>query len=209
MVAIWYLLMLAPVIAIAIVWWSYRRKQAARERLANERWQQLVKKAGDTGKEGPAAVAPLPAAVMPQKTTPSTVSQSYRGRERLLEPADTLFYFLLRTQLPEYEVLTTVNLSRLLVISATSETERERMARGLSQHAVDFVLCDKAMQPRIAIDLLTGEAPAALTVAPDFKTQCFAHSGIRYVRISRAALPKRQDVRNAILGVVEDEGGAV
>ena len=209
MVAIWYLLMLAPVIAIAIVWWSYRRKQATRERLANERWQQLVKKAGDTGKEGPAAVAPLPAAVMPQKTTPSAISQSYRGRERLLEPADTLFYFLLRTQLPEYEVLTTVNLSRMLVISATSETERERMARGLSQHAVDFVLCDKAMQPRIAIDLLTGEAPAALTAAPDFKTQCFAHSGIRYVRISRAALPKRQDVRNAILGVVEDEGGAV
>lgn len=209
MVAIWYLLMLAPVIAIAMFWWSYRRKQAARERLANERWQQLVEKAGETEKEGPAAVDPLPVALMPQKTTPSAVSQSYRGRERLLEPAETLFYFLLRTQLPEYEVLTTVNLSRMLVISATSETERERMARGLSQHAVDFVLCDKAMQPRIAIDLLAGEAPAALTAAPDFKTQCFAHSGIRYVRISRLALPKRQDVRNAILGVVEEEGGAV
>jgi len=83
------------------------------------------------------------------------------------------------------------------------------MARGLSQHAVDFVLCDKAMQPRIAIDLLAGEAPAALTAAPDFKTQCFAHSGIRYVRISRVALPKRQDVRNAVLGAVGEEGGAV
>lgn len=199
MVAIWYLLMLAPVIAIAIFWWSYRRKQAARERLANERWQQLVKKAGETEQVGPKAVAPLPAALMPQKTMPSAVSQSYRGRERLLEPADTVFYFLLRNQIPEYEVLTTVNLSRLLVISATSEIERERMARGLSQHAVDFVLCDKAMQPRIAIDLLAGEAPAALTAAPDFKTQCFAHSGIRYVRISRTAFPRRQDVRNVVL----------
>jgi len=199
MVAIWYLLMLAPVIAIAIFWWSYRRKQAARERLANERWQQLVKKAGETEQVGPKAVAPLPAALMSQKTMPSAVSQSYRGRERLLEPADTVFYFLLRNQIPEYEVLTTVNLSRLLVISATSEIERERMARGLSQHAVDFVLCDKAMQPRIAIDLLAGEAPAALTAAPDFKTQCFAHSGIRYVRISRTAFPRRQDVRNVVL----------
>jgi hypothetical protein len=158
-----------------------------------------VKKAGETEKVGPKAVAPLPAALMPQKTMPSAVSQSYRGRERLLEPADTVFYFLLRNQIPEYEVLTTVNLSRLLVISATSEIERERMARGLSQHAVDFVLCDKAMQPRIAIDLLAGEAPAALTAAPDFKTQCFAHSGIRYVRISRTAFPRRQDVRNVVL----------
>jgi nitrogen fixation-related uncharacterized protein len=65
MVAIWYLLMLAPVIAIAIFWWSYRRKQAARERLANERWQQLVEKAGEPEKEGPAAVDPLPVALMP------------------------------------------------------------------------------------------------------------------------------------------------
>ena len=50
------------------------------------------------------------------------------------------------------------------------------------------------------IDLLAGEAPAGLTAAPDFKTQCLAHGGIRYVRISRTALPKRQDVRSVVLG---------
>lgn len=199
MVAIWYLLMLAPLIATALFWWSYRRKQAARERLANERWQQLVSKAATPVNEVPAAAAAVSEAAIPQKTMPSVVSQSYRSRERLLEPAETLFYFLLRTQLPEYEVLSAVSLSRLLVISAGSETERERMARGLSPHTVDFVLCDKAMQPRVAIDLLDAQAPAALTAAPDFKTQCLAHAGIRYVRISRTALPKRQDVRNVVL----------
>jgi len=200
MVAIWYLLMLAPVIAIAVFWWNYRRKQAALERQSKERWQELVSKAGKPEKEMTAKAAALPAAAIPLQPMPSTAPQAYRGRERLLEPAETLFYFLLRTQFPEYEVLSGVSLSRLLVISAVSEAERERMARGLSSHAVDFVLCDKAMQPRIAIDLLAGEAPAALTAAPDFKTRCFAHSGIRFVRISRTALPKRLDVRNVVLG---------
>ena len=131
MVVIWYLLMLAPVIAIAVFWWNYRRKQAARERLASERWQQLVSKAGKPEKEIPAEAVAAAAAAIPQKAMPSNASQSYRGRERLLEPADTLFYFLLRTQLPEYEVLTAVSLGRLLVTGAASEQERERMARGL------------------------------------------------------------------------------
>ena len=118
----------------------------------------------------------------------------------MLDPGETLFYFLLRTQIPEYEVLCDVSLKRLLSIATTSESDNERLARGLSQHAVNFVLCDKAMQPRVAIDLLAGEAPAGLTAAPDFKTQCLAHGGIRYVRISRTALPKRQDVRSVVLG---------
>lgn len=198
MLAIWYLLMLAPLIAIAIFWWSYRRKQAARERLANERWQQIVSKVAAPGNVASAAVAESAASVAANPVQP-LVPQPYRRRERLLDPAETLFYFLLRTNVPEYEVLCGVSLQRLLTIATASESEQERLLRGLSQHAVDFVLCDKSMQPRVAIDLLAGEAPAALTAAPDFKTQCLAHAGIRYVRIARTALPKRQDVRNVVL----------
>ena len=196
MLAIWYLLMLAPLIAIAIFWWSYRRKQAARERVAGERWQHIVSQAASSGNDAPAATTESAAPVAAQPRAPLP----YRCRERLLDPGETLFYFLLRTQIPEYEVLCDVSLKRLLSIATTSESETERLTRGLSQHAVNFVLCDKAMQPRVAIDLLAGEAPAALTAAPDFKTQCLAHGGIRYVRISRTALPKRQDVRNVVLG---------
>ena len=196
MLAIWYLLMLAPLIAIAIFWWSYRRKQAARERVAGERWQHIVSQAASSGNDAPAATTESAAPVAAQPRAPLP----YRCRERLLDPGETLFYFLLRTQIPEYEVLCDVSLKRLLSIATTSESETERLTRGLSQHAVNFVLCDKAMQPRVAIDLLAGEAPAALTAAPDFKTQCLAHGRIRYVRISRTALPKRQDVRNVVLG---------
>lgn len=206
MVAIWYLLMLAPLIAMAIFWWSYRRKQAARERLANERWQQMVGKAAAPGNVASAAVSESAASVTthPLKPVQPLASLPYRRRERLLDPAETLFYFLLRTNIPEYEVLCGVSLQRLLTVSGASESENARLLRGLSQHAVDFVLCDKTMQPRVAIDLLAGEAPAALIAAPDFKTRCLAHAGIRYVRISRTALPKRQDVRNAVL----EAGGA-
>jgi hypothetical protein len=56
------------------------------------------------------------------------------------------------------------------------------------------------MRPMVAVDILDVEAPAALTAAPDFKTQCLAHTGIRYVRIPRNALPKRQDMRAVVLG---------
>ena len=202
MIAIWYLLMLAPLIAIAIFWWSYRRKQTARERVAGERWQQIVSQAASSGNDAPAATAEsaAPVAAHPLQSAQPLAPLPYRRRERLLDPGETLFYFLLRTQIPECEVLCDVSLKRLLSIATTSESENERLTRGLSQHAVNFVLCDKAMQPRVAIDLLAGEAPAALTAAPDFKTQCLAHGGIRYVRISRTALPKRQDVRNVVLG---------
>lgn len=199
MVAVWYLLMLAPLIAIAIFWWLYQRKQAQRERLANERWQQMVSKAVVPEKEAPVMAAMPPAMENPRSGAAPAVP-GYRSRERLLDPAETLFYFLLRTGVPEFEVLCGVGLSRLLQVSAATEIERERLARNLTQQTVDFVLCDKTMQPRVAIDLLTAEAPAALTASPDSKTLCFAHTGIRYVRISRTALPKRQDVRAIVLG---------
>lgn len=200
MVALWYLLVLAPFIAIPILWWNYRRKQAAREQMAGERWRKIVSKS--TNEEGaPEAVAP----VQPPSATP-VPQMHYQRRDRLLDPAQTLMYYLLRTGLPEYEVLTQVGLDRLLTLPAdTPDAARELRLRGLAQHAVAFVISDKAMQPLAAVDLLDGEAPAALTAAPDFRTQCLAHSGIRYVRIARTALPKRHEVRALVLG--EAAGG--
>ena len=199
MVVFWYLLILAPFIAIPILWWNYRRKQEAREREAGERWQEMLSK--PVRKEmDPSAVA----AVATSATATALASASavpafpYRLQERMLDQAETLAYYLLRTGLPEYEVLIRVGLDRLLMSAA--EGDRERRLSGLAQHAVDFLICDKAMRPLVAVDILDAEAPAALTTAPDFKMQSLAHTGIRYVRIPRDALPKRQDVRAVVLG---------
>ncbi|MBX3663061.1 MAG: DUF2726 domain-containing protein [Burkholderiales bacterium] len=182
MVAIWYLLILAPFIAIPILWWNYRRKVALREELSGARWQQLV---------GTAKVA----------DTPAPASAAYRRRERLLDAGQTLVYLLLKQGMPDHEIMANVTLAELLELPAgTTDTEQEQRRRQLALHRVDFVVCGKSMQPLVAVELLAAEAPAALTTAPDFKSQCLHQAGIRHVRLLRNALPARQEIRARVLG---------
>lgn len=185
MVAFWYLIVLAPVIAIPVLWWNYRRKLAQKEELAGARWERLVStaKSGDADPQ-PAAVAPL-----------------YQRRERLLDPAQTLAFLLLKQGLPDHEILAGVVLSELLELPPDAgDAGREQRRRQLAQHRVDFVVCSKSMQPLVAVDLIDHEAPAALTAAPDFKSQCLHQAGVRHVRLLRSALPPRRDIRAHVLG---------
>ena len=203
MVALWYALVLAPFIAIPIFWWSYQRKQAARERLAHERWHSVVQGAG---KDSSGAAIPQSAVdtvkPVPQNGLPASMAGNnvFQRRERMLDPAETLAYYLLRNGLPDCEVLGRVRLDQLLEVTGGSGVATGGRLQGLAQHTVDFVICNKAMQPMAAVDVLDGEAGAVLTAAPDFKTRCLGQAGVRYVRVLRSALPKRQDVRAVVLG---------
>ena len=195
MVALWYLLALAPFIVIPVLWLNYRRKQADRERAANERWQQMLGKATTAERLPERVVASdIPPAV------PRAQQAPYQRRPRLLDASQTLMFYLLRSGLPECEIFVRVGVDRLLSLPVDVADGREARLRTLAQLVVDFVVCDKAMQPIAAVDLLEEEATAALTTAPDFKTLCFAHSEIRYVRIPRNAMPKRHEVRALVLG---------
>lgn len=78
-------------------------------------------------------------------------------------------------------------------------SEREQRLRSLVRHTADFVICNKALQPLAVIDLPEQEA-VALTPEQDFKTRSLAEAGIRYLRWSRQALPKRDAVRALVLG---------
>ncbi|MDP1536893.1 MAG: DUF2726 domain-containing protein [Burkholderiales bacterium] len=191
MEAIWYLLVLAPFLAIPILWWNYRRQVAVREDTSGARWGQLVS-AARTASANSTGNAELPAAV-PQGR--------YVRRDRLLDPAQTVLYYLLKNGLPDHEVMVQVGLANLLAVpAAVAASEGGPGGTNLAQHRVDFVICNKAMQPVVAIDLLEREVPAALTSAPDFKSQCLAHTGIRYLRLVSSALPKHQEVRALVLG---------
>ncbi len=189
MEAIWYLLVLAPFITVPILWWNYRRKVAEREDLSGSRWDKLVV----TARDGEAASAGNAAA--------SVTPARYPMRSRMLDPAQTVLYYLLKNGLPDHEIMPQVGLASLLDVAADiAGSEREQRLRGLAQHRIDFVVCNKAMQPVAAVDLLEQEAQATLTTAPDFRTQCFAHSGIRYLRLVRSAMPGRKDIRALVLG---------
>lgn len=195
MVAIWYLLVLAPFIAIPVIWWNYRRKHAMRESLARARLEEIINRPAQN-----AAAAPNISAHSPSGDAAAAADVRYTRRERLLDPAETVVYLLLKSALPECEILSHVALARVLDLPAgIAGSEREQRMRALSQHVVDFVICNKAMQPVAVIDLPGQETPA-LTTAPDFRTQCLAHTGIRHLRWPRTAIPKRQDVRALVLG---------
>ncbi|MBX3652027.1 MAG: DUF2726 domain-containing protein [Burkholderiales bacterium] len=186
MVAFWYLLILAPFIAIPVLWWNYRRKLAQKEELAGMRWERLVGTAGTPDAPAPALTAATP---------------EYRRRERLLDTGQTLVYLLLKQGMPDHEILVNVALADLLDSPAGGgDAGSVPPQRLLAQHRVDFVICSKAMQPVVAVDLLAAEAPAALTTAPDFKSQCLHRAGIRHVRLVRGALPARQEIRTRVLG---------
>jgi len=191
MTAIWYLLILAPFIAIPILWWSYRRKMAERDSLSDARWQKMV---GST--KADMALASGAA----ELTTPPAPRPGFARRERLLDPAQTVLYYLLKNGLPDHEVMAQVRLASVLDLQAEiPASEREQRLRSLGQHTVDFVVCNKALQPVAVIDLPLQEA-SAQTPAQDFKTRSLAGAGIRYLCLSRKALPKRDAVRALVLG---------
>jgi hypothetical protein len=190
MTAIWYLLVLAPFIVIPIAWWSHRRKTAERNSVADVKWQKLISAA----KADPAATQTAALAM------PVAARAGYARRARTLDPVQTVLYYLLKNGLPNHEVMPQVGLASVLEVSAEIVgSEREQRLNGLIRHTVDFVVCNKALQPVAVIDLPLQE-PVALTPAQDFKTRSLAEAGIRYLRLSRKALPKREAVRALVLG---------
>lgn len=192
MEAILYLLLLAPFVAIPILWRHHGRKMAERDSFSGARWQEIV---GSTATTANSAAVPVAATA----ATPLVLRPGFARRERLLDPVQTLVYYLLKMSLPDHEVMPQVGLASVLELRAEIPgSEREQRLRSLAQHTVDFVVCNKALQPVAVIDLTTQEA--VVPAPQDFKTRSLAEANIRYLRLSRKALPKREAVRVLVLG---------
>ncbi len=189
MTAIWYLLVLAPFIVIPILWWSYRRKIAERESLADARWQKLVSAA----KAEPATAQTL------APSSPVAADSGYVRRVRTLDPAQTVLFYLLKNSLADHEVMPQVSLAAVLEVPLQiSGSEREQRLGSLARHTIDFVVCNKALQPVAVIDLPLQEMP--VPTPQDFKTRSLAEAGVRYLCLSRKTLPKREALRALVLG---------
>lgn len=192
---IWYLLLLVPVLAAAYIVWAYRRKTARRDSVSNQRYRQMF------GAATSRTAAPLVDEAGRQRVPNVAASPQFSKRERLLEPQETLLYYLLKTGLPDHEVFPGVELAAVVdVTSAAGSVAHERQRRRLSQHRLDFLVCNKAMQPIAVVELAMPAADMAAAQDLKFKADCLGMAGIKYMRIEPAAIPKREDVRTIVLG---------
>lgn len=196
------LLWLSPIILIAIVVWNYRRQAAAREAASNERLKALLGKvtAPSAADVAPAATAsnpvPFSTAGVSVQTAPAL---TFTARARLLPPPQTLLYYLLKSALPDHEVLVMVSVASIIDLPAgVSGLEREARQRRLAAVTVDFVVCNKSFKAIAVVHsgVQPGQTAEALAHA---RTACES-AGLRWVVVAPEALPQRESVRDLVLG---------
>lgn len=194
----WFWFFLAVALVTAVLIWDYRRKAAKRESVSRQRFQQLLK-AGPTAAapSGPAGDAvPEPVATGPAAPE-GAPAPAYAARVRLLSPAETLVYYLLKSAIADHEVLAKVALATVVELPG-SGYDREQQARRLSRYQLDFVVCDKSLKVVAAVQLAATGAESV--VAQRIVAECLKSAGIRLVVIDPAALPKRAELRGMVCG---------
>jgi hypothetical protein len=197
------LLWLSPIIVIAVIVWKFRRQAAEREAASNERLKAFL---GETKAPSTADAAPNMRTSVDAKTTqqlatdvPSPSSAGFAVRERMLTPSQTLLYYLLKSGLPDHEVLTQVGIVSLIEVHAdVSAFERETFQRRLAAAVADFVVCDKSFKAIAIVQCRARDGNAAEALA--FARPCCESAGLRWVEIAPDALPKREAIRPLVLG---------
>ncbi|MBI2294601.1 MAG: DUF2726 domain-containing protein [Betaproteobacteria bacterium] len=193
----WYLLALAPVVAIAYLVWTYRRKSAEKEAASRERLAAVL---GSRRREGAAIEKTAGAAGRGLPAPPPSASAAaamWVARERFLSQPETLLYYALKAGLPDHEIFAHVGLAALVGVGPhMTGYERDQRLRRLAQHEFSFVVCDKSMRAVAAVEL----NQAAAAAGQDFKAECLKAAGIRLVRLDPAALPRRDEVRALVRG---------
>ena len=191
--ALWYLLLLVPVVAIVYVWWAYRNKAGAKEAASRERLTALVgivegaraaRSAARTEQTAPAVVS-----------KPATDAAPPAAPQRFLTQPETLMYYVLKAGLPDHEIFPRVSLAS--VMAAAENIPPSALAeRRPARHEIDFVICDKSMQVVAAVQLDAQPGRQETQVV----NQRLSAAGIRLVRFNPAALPRREQVRALIFG---------
>jgi hypothetical protein len=187
---LYWLIGLVPATAIAYIFWAHR-KQAANH--ANAREERLALMLGASRqRNAPAAAAPAAPHAAPGEQGPLP----YRSKSRILTQPHALLYYLLKTALPEHEIFAYFNLGGVIEVAPQATgAERDERRRAISQLTVDCAVCNKAMGLVVAIDLV----PSG-TVDSTFKSRCLAAAGLRYLQLDPARLPRRDSVRELVLG---------
>jgi hypothetical protein len=194
----YWVLGLAPVVAVIYLVWAYRKKAAAQAAATSERFERLF---GASSRRLVTADAASSAAEVAARQTPAVPASgrtlSYARKERLLNPHQAQLFHALKTALPDYEVLAQISLAGMIEVSALGPgREREQRLRALTQHVIDCAVCSRDMQVIAAVDLEAGS-----TAESRFRSECLKAAGVRYICVNPAALPGREEVRALVIGV--------
>ena len=191
----WYLLALLPTAAITYIVWAYRKRNAARAAASGDRYAQIFKPLMARAAAPEAAEAALSgrtAGAAPE----ARGTGAYARRARLLTAQQADLRELLKSGLPDHEILSSVSLAAVIEVCGLPEGRaREQRLRALTQHTVDCVVCGSALEVVAVLDLENGSAADAR-----FKSECLKAAGVRYLRWNPLEFPRSNDLSALILG---------
>lgn len=193
---------LVVAVAIVIVIWNFRRQAAAREAASAERMKAFMAQAkGGAGHAASETPASRPASDSPRpQASPPPDAASFIARAPLLDAQQTALYQLIKSSLPDHEVMACVSLASFIQPARhLMGFAREAQERRLADATVDFLVCDKTMNAVAAVQSSARSGKAAEHAA--FAAACVASSGLRWADFSQHALPRAEDIRRQVLGV--------
>lgn len=199
---VWLVLLVTAAVIAGFVW-NYRRQAAARETASAERMKAFLEQSRSNNAAHP--VVPSDSANEPVvkpierdlKAQPNV--SGYTLRAPLLAPPQRTLFHLLKIGLPEHEVFACVSLAAFIQPAENlTGFAREAQERRLADAVVDFVVCDKSMKAVVAVQCGVRSSKAAENAA--FAATCIASTGLRWVEISPDALPRRDEIRQRVLG---------
>lgn len=187
------MLALLPIAAVGYIAWDHKRKVAQREALSAGRMEELLVVAQHATRGGGIEPSLAPVAAPPEPAS------TFILRERFLSPPQTLLFYLLKTGLPDYVVVAQVPVASLLDPAPNlAAYAREEQARMFARHIVDFAILDKSTRPVAVINL--GNAAEQGRAASLQMKAWMSAAGLRYVELDATALPRKEALRELVLG---------
>jgi hypothetical protein len=185
---LYVLLLVVPLGAAGYIVWNFRRRTALRDAARAERLGQLIGTAAVVADAAPAATNEHVRSAPPE----SPVS----ARERLLTPAQTLVYYLLKTALPQHLVFARVPLS--FVLEPRRANSQSEVARMLAERTLDFVIADRSMRPLSIVTLRDTARLDTKSIGAE-EAAWITQSGMRHVALDAAALPRKEAIPGLVL----------
>jgi Protein of unknown function (DUF2726) len=206
---IWLGLLLVVAIIVVFVW-NYRRQTAARDAASAERMNAFMEQARGVAAANPAvadktavaATAPPPAGVSSAALgakPPLPLVSGFKARAQLLSNEQRALHALLKSGLPDCEILAQVSLATFIQPAENlTGFAREAQERRLTDAVVDFLVCDQSMKALAGVQCGPRSGKAAETAA--FAAACVLSTGIRWVEVAPLTLPRVDEIKRQVLG---------